>query len=101
MNINDKNIRQEVFESDIPVVLDFYSDTCMPCKMLSPVLEELGKSYKDKLKICKLNVNENAQLADEYGVMAVPTLMYVKNGREINRTIGFINKNEILENLNL
>lgn len=101
MNINDKNIRQEVFESDIPVVLDFYSDTCMPCKMLSPVLEDLGKSYKDKLKICKLNVNENAQLADEYGVMAVPTLMYVKNGREINRTIGFINKNEILENLNL
>lgn len=101
MNINDKNIRQEVFESDIPVVLDFYSDTCMPCKMLSPVLEELGKSHKDKLKICKLNVNENAQLADEYGVMAVPTLMYVKNGREINRTIGFINKNEILENLNL
>lgn len=101
MNINDKNIRQEVFESDIPVVLDFYSDTCMPCKMLSPVLEDLGKSYKDKLKICKLNVNENSQLADEYGVMAVPTLMYVKNGREINRTIGFINKNEILENLNL
>ncbi len=101
MNINDKNIRQEVFESDIPVVLDFYSDTCMPCKMLSPVLDDLGKSYKDKLKICKLNVNENAQLADEYGVMAVPTLMYVKNGREINRTIGFINKNEILENLNL
>lgn len=101
MNINDKNIRQEVFESDIPVVLDFYSDTCMPCKMLSPVLEELGKSYKDKLKICKLNVNENSQLADEYGVMAVPTLMYVKNGREINRTIGFINKNEILEHLNL
>lgn len=101
MNINDKNIRQEVFESDIPVVLDFYSDTCMPCKMLSPVLEELGKSYRDKLKICKLNVNENAQLADEYGVMAVPTLMYVKNGREINRTIGFINKNEILEHLNL
>lgn len=101
MNINDKNIRQEVFESDIPVVLDFYSDTCMPCKMLSPVLDDLGKSYKEKLKICKLNVNENAQLADEYGVMAVPTLMYVKNGREINRTIGFINKNEILENLNL
>lgn len=101
MNINDKNIRQEVFESDIPVVLDFYSDTCMPCKMLSPVLDDLGKSYKDKLKICKLNVNENAQLADEYGVMAVPTLMYVKNGREINRTIGFINKNEILEHLNL
>lgn len=101
MNINDKNIRQEVFESDIPVVLDFYSDTCMPCKMLSPVLDDLGKSYKDKLKICKLNVNENAQLADEYGVMAVPTLMYVKDGREINRTIGFINKNEILEHLNL
>lgn len=101
MNINDKNIRQEVFESDIPVVLDFYSDTCMPCKMLSPVLDDLGKLYKDKLKICKLNVNENAQLADEYGVMAVPTLMYVKNGREINRTIGFINKNEILEHLNL
>ncbi len=101
MNINDKNIRQEVFESDIPVVLDFYSDTCMPCKMLSPVLDDLGKLYKDKLKICKLNVNENSQLADEYGVMAVPTLMYVKNGREINRTIGFINKNEILEHLNL
>lgn len=101
MNINDKNIRQEVFESDIPVVLDFYSDTCMPCKMLSPVLDDLGKLYKDKLKICKLNVNENSQLADEYGVMAVPTLMYVKKGREINRTIGFINKNEILENLNL
>lgn len=101
MNINDKNIRQEVFESDIPVVLDFYSDTCMPCKMLSPVLDDLGTLYKDKLKICKLNVNENAQLADEYGVMAVPTLMYVKNGREINRTIGFINKNEILEHLNL
>lgn len=101
MDINNENIRQEVFESTLPVVLDFYSETCMPCKMLAPVLDELDKTYADKIKICKLNINENPSLADRYGVMAVPTLMYVKNGKEINRTIGFVDKEEILENLNL
>lgn len=101
MNVNDENIKQEVFESDVPVVLDFYTDTCMPCKMLAPVLDELGKAYRGRLKICKLNVAENSELADKYGVMAVPTLMYIKNGREINRTIGFLDREEILENLKM
>lgn len=101
MNINNDNIKKEVFESDIPVVVDFYSDKCMPCRILTPVLEHLEKKHCNKLKVCKLDVTKHAELADKYGVMAVPTLMYVKDGQELNRTIGLVDSAEILKNLEL
>ncbi len=101
MNINDKNIKQEVFDSDIPVVLDFYSDKCTPCRLIAPVLDNLEKKHSNKIKVCKLDVNKHSELADKYGVMAVPTLMYVKNGKELNRTIGLVDSAEILKNLEL
>lgn len=101
MDINNENMKKEVFESDIPVVVDFYSEKCMPCRILAPVLDELGKTHNNQLKVCRLNVNKHSELADKYGVMAVPTLMYVKNGKEINRTIGLVPKDEILNNLNV
>lgn len=101
MNINNNNINHEVFESDIPVVLDFYSDRCMPCRIIAPVLDHLEKKHSNKLKVCKLDVTKHSELADKYGVMAVPTLMYVKDGKELNRTIGLVDSAEILKNLEL
>lgn len=101
MDINKNNIQQEVFEASVPVIIDFYSDTCNPCRLLAPVLDEIEKDYGSKLKICRINVNENADIAQSYSIMAVPTLIYVNNGEEINRTTGLVDSAEILKNLNL
>ncbi len=101
MHVNRDNINQEVFHSSIPVILDFYSDSCMPCRVIAPILDDISNEYSNKIKVCKLNINEYSDVAEKYGVMAVPTLMYIKNGREINRTIGLIEKEEILRMINL
>lgn len=101
MHVNRDNINQEVFHSSIPVILDFYSDSCMPCRVIAPILDDISNEYSNKIKVCKLNINEYSDVAEKYGVMAVPTLMYIKSGREINRTIGLIEKEEILRMINL
>ncbi len=98
--IDKSNIEKEVFESNIPVILDFYSDYCMPCKMLAPVLEEISEEYGDEIKVAKVNTDNNQDLAAQYGIMAVPTLLYIKNGQEADRTVGIVDKEEILEKIN-
>lgn len=98
--IDKSNIEKEVFESNIPVILDFYSDYCMPCKMLAPVLEEISEEYGAEIKVAKVNTDHNQDLAAQYGIMAVPTLLYIKNGQETDRTVGVVDKEEILEKIN-
>jgi len=87
--VNANNFEKEVTNSDIPVIIDFWSPSCMPCKMLLPVVEELSSEYRGKLKFVKINVQENVELANKYDIAGLPAIVLTKKGREIDRTTGF------------
>ena len=86
--VTDSDFDQVVLKSSFPVLVDFYADWCGPCKMAEPVLEELSESYKDKISIVKVNVDEN-QIPSKFGVMSIPTTILFKGGNEIGRQTGF------------
>jgi thioredoxin 1 len=88
IHLSDSTFRSEVLEAKEPVLVDFWAPWCGPCKMLAPVVEELADDYRDKVKICKLNVEENQERAGEYGVMSIPTIVLFKDGKEIKRMVG-------------
>lgn len=94
----DATFDQDVLKNTLPVLVDFYADWCGPCKMAEPVLQELSESYKDKVIIVKLNVDENPQTSGKYGVMSIPTTILFKNENEIGRQVGFGGK-QSFENL--
>ena len=98
--VNEENFEKEVLKSEIPVLVEFYSDSCIPCKRLSPILGDL-EEYEDKLKVVMVNVNFDEKLAQDYDVLASPTMVFFKNGEEINRIRGLKKKNEIEEILNI
>ena len=100
IKIDENNIEKEVLNSDVPVILDFYSERCMPCKMLAPALEEISEEYADKIKVAKVDADENDELVMKYRVMSLPTLLYFKDGSETDRTTGPITKEKILEKVN-
>ncbi|MDR3642977.1 MAG: thioredoxin [Candidatus Doudnabacteria bacterium] len=86
--LNEQNFEQEVLKSEMPVMVDFWAVWCGPCKVLSPIVEELAKDYAGKLKVGKVNVDENNALAMKYGVMSIPTLKFFKGGKVIGEMIG-------------
>jgi thioredoxin 1 len=86
LNVTDGTFEQEVILSEIPVLVDFWAVWCAPCKMIVPTLEHLAQTYKDRLKIVKLNVDENMNTSSKYGVMSIPTILLFKGG-EIKETI--------------
>lgn len=88
VEITTDNFEQEVLQSDVPVLVDFWADWCMPCKMVAPVLEEMSKEYEGKLKIGELDVDSQADLAARYNVVSIPTLMIFKNGEVVGQQIG-------------
>jgi len=79
-NVTDANFEQEVLKSDIPVLVDFWAEWCMPCKMVAPAVEAIAKEYEGRVKVCKLNVDEGPETSATYGVMSIPTLALLKNG---------------------
>ena len=100
LNVTSENFESEVLQSDKTVLIDFYADWCGPCKILSPIVEEVAKENAD-VKVGKINVDSEQEIAMEYKVMSIPTLVVIKEGKEINRAIGIIEKSEILTLLNL
>ncbi len=96
IKITADNFEQEVLASDKPVLLDFYADWCGPCKMLSPLLHEIEEERKDELKVCKLNVDENMELAMRYKVVSIPMLILFKDGKDVAKSVGYCAKEEIL-----
>ena len=95
VKVNDDTFEQEVLKSNIPVLVDFYADWCGPCKMLSPTVDEVA-AENDDIKVVKVNVDKSQNVAIKYQVMSIPTLVVIKNGNEINRSVGVVDKEEIL-----
>lgn len=92
VTITSANFEAEVTNSDVPVLIDFWAEWCMPCKMVAPVLEELSEEYDGKLKIGKLDVDSEGELAMKFSVQSIPTLMLFKNGQEVARKVGAVPK---------
>lgn len=92
LELTDQNFKKEVLDSDLPVLVDFWAPWCQPCLMAGPVIEELAKEYEGKLKVGKLNVDENSKTAQKYGILSIPTVIVFKEGKEVKRQIGFPGK---------
>ena len=96
IKFNSENFEEEVLKSEKTVLVDFYADWCGPCNAMAPVIEELAKELEGKVKVGKINVDENPDIAVEYNVMSIPTLIVFKNGKEEKRLVGLRNKEELI-----
>lgn len=93
--ITKANFEEEVLKSELPVLVDFWAAWCGPCRMLAPELEKFAEENEGKVKVGKVNVDEEEALAREFGIMSIPTLMVFKNGEMVNKSMGFMRKDQI------
>ena len=100
LTFTEENFQQEVIESDIPVLVDFWAVWCGPCKMLTPTIEQLSEEFSGKVKIGKVNVDENQSLAAQFGIMSIPTIIIFKDGKVVEQFIGVQPKSVYAEALN-
>ena len=95
VSLNEKNFEEEVLQTDKIVLIDFWASWCGPCRMMSPVVDKIAEEMQDTVKVCKINIDEEQNLAVKYNVMSIPTFVVIKDGKEINRTVGVQEKEEI------
>ena len=100
ITLTDNNFESEVIKSDKPVLIDFWAVWCGPCKIIAPVVEELASEYEGKIKVGKLDVDENQQSSIKYGVRSIPTLLIFKDGKVKDTIIGAVPKSQIVQKLN-
>jgi thioredoxin 1 len=93
--LTDSSFNQEVLESGIPVLVDFWAEWCGPCKLVGPIVAEVAKEYKDRIKVCKLDTDGYQKTPSSYSVSAIPTLILFKNGKEVKRMVGAKSKKDI------
>ena len=100
INLNGKNFEEEVMNSDKTVLIDFWASWCGPCKMMAPGVNQLADELSDSVKVCKINIDEEQNLAFKYNVMSIPTFVVIKNGKETGRSIGVQDKSELMKIIN-
>jgi thioredoxin 1 len=91
-HFSDSNFKEEVLGSEQPVLVDFWAEWCAPCKMIAPIVEELAVEYKGRLKVGKVDVDQNPKTATAYGIMSIPTLIFFKKGKVMDQVVGVLNK---------
>ena len=99
VKVNDTNFREEVLESELPVLVDFWAPWCAPCFIVAPAVEEIAKEYEGRFKVCKINVDEAPNTSSEYGIMSIPTLAIFKDGKLVDNIIGAVPKTAIEEKI--
>ncbi|TAM37920.1 thioredoxin [bacterium] len=92
LHFTDANFKKEVLESELPVMVDFWAEWCGPCKMIAPYVEEMAKEYAGKMKIGKIDVDSNSKIATHYGVMSIPTIIFLKKGKVMDQLVGALSK---------
>ncbi len=96
ISLNEKNFEEEVLKSEKTVLIDFWASWCGPCRMMSPVIDKIAEEMGEKVKVCKINIDEEQNLAVKYNVMSIPTFIVLKNGKEVARSVGVQDKTEII-----
>lgn len=99
LKVTDANFDSEVAKSQVPVLVDFWAEWCGPCRLMGPILDEIAPSYQGKLKIGKLNVDENQEAPTKFGVMNIPTMIVFKGGKEAERIVGAMSKTDLQKKL--
>ena len=98
ITVDASNFEQEVLNSDVPVIVDFWAEWCVPCKMIGPILEEISNDYAGKLKVAKLNVDEAGEVAAQYNIISIPTLMVFTGGEVAGQQVGAVSR-DVIEGL--
>lgn len=97
--VDKENFEKEVLQSEIPAMVDFWATWCVPCRLIAPIVERLAEKYAGRLKVAKLDVDNNQELAIRYQVMSIPTLLFFKNGQVVDRIIGAVKEQEIVHRI--